>query len=363
MINILTKIITMFNQEPDIAKMSFLSSFFKTPPDGFTDAEYMEYDIVRNGNEAAPVVRNLFTGAVTIAEDAFTNKQIPFPVYSLDSPANIAQLMARMPGENAYLEAKVNWQGRLAHILVRAFAKMTRMIRISIELQAAQVLQNGTLTLTDENGVPTYELDFKPKETHFPEAAVSWDNENADIMADIEALSDIIQADGYVDITTLIFGKKAWAAAYRNTEFREAVKKDNLGMGDLNPNLRSTGAKYMGYINIGAYRYDLLLYNSIYTPWGSTAPVNFVDPKKVIFLPEAEELDFRRIFGGIPTIRVDPVFDPLFGGKIPIGNEYDFRPRVYFDEKKETYIGEVKSRPATIPVSIDRYGCLTAITS
>jgi hypothetical protein len=361
MIQFLTTIIAMFVQEPDIKKMGFLSSFFKTPPDGFTDTEYMEYDIVRSGMEAAPVVRNLSTGAVTIVEDVFTNKQIPYPVYALDSPVNVASLMKRRPGENAYKEEKVNWLGRITRVLVRAFAKMTRMIRTSIEVQAAQVLQKGTLTLTDENGFPTYELDFKPKASHFPEVAVSWDDPDADIFADIENLSDVIQADGYTEITTLIFGKKAWRAAYKNTEFREAVKKDNLGMGALNPQLRGKGAKFMGYIEIGAYLYDMYLYNTIYTPWGETTPVNFVDPDKVIFLPDPEDLDFRRMFGGIPNVKVDPVFDPVFGGKIPIENEYDFRARVYFDEPKDTYVGEVKSRPASIPVSIDRYGCLTAI--
>jgi hypothetical protein len=351
----------MFNQQPDINKMGFLSSFFKTPPDGFTDSDRIEYDIVRSGSEIAPVVRNLSTGAVTLVEDTFTNKWVPFPVYALDSPVNIAQLMARQPGENGYQEQKVNWLGRLSAILVREFTKMTRMIRGAIEEQAAQVLQKGTLTLTDENGIATYELDFKPKATHFPEVTTSWDDEDADILADIESLSDVIQADGYCDVTTLIFGKNAWRAAYRNTDFKESVKKDYLGMGDLNPVLKNKGAKYMGYIHIGAYRYELYLYNAIYTPWGQTQPKNFVDPNKVIFLPDPEELDFRRLFGGIPDVKVDAVFDPIFGGKIPIGNEYDFRGRVYFDNPKNTFIGEIKSRPATIPVSIDRYGCLTAI--
>ena len=359
--NILIMIIAMFNQEPDIKKMGFLSTFFKTPPDGFTDVEFLEYDILRSGMEVAPVVRNLSTGAITIVEDTFTNKHVPFPVIALDTPVNIAKLMDRQPGESAYKDAKVNWLGRLSQILVRQFTRMTRMVRYNIELQAAQVLQKGTLTLTDENGISTYELDFKPKATHFPEAVISWDNDAADILSDIEALSDVIHADGYCDVTTLIFGRKAWTGAYRNNEFREAVKKDNLGMGDLDPRLTDKGGKFMGYIHIGAYRYNLYLYNAIYTPWGQTTPIPYVDPNKVIFLPDVDELDFRRIFGGIPRVKVDAVFDPIFGGKIPIGNEYDFRARVYFDEPKETYVGEVKSRPATIPVSIDRYGCLTAI--
>jgi len=362
--NILTMIIAMFNQEPDIKKMGFLSSFFVTPPDGFTDSEYMEYDIVRSGNEAAPVVRNLSTQAVTVVEEVFTNKNIPFPVYALDSPVHIARLMSRQPGESSYQDAKINWLGRLAKILVRAFARMTRMVRNSIEVQAAQVLQHGTLTLTDENGIPTYELDFKPKASHFPDAAISWDDSTGvDIFSDITALSDTILADGFVDITTLVFGRKAWEAAYNNSEFREAVKKDNLGMGDLDPHLVNKGAKYMGYVHIGAYRYKLYLYNAIYTPWGTNTPIHYVESNKVIFLPNIEDLDLRRIFGGIPDVKVDAVFDPIFGGKIPIGSEYDFKGRVYFDNPKNTYVGEIRSRPASIPVSIDRYGCLTAITN
>lgn len=363
MIKLLTTIIALFNQEPDMSKMGFLSSFFKTPPEGFTDSEFMEYDITRSGMEVAPVVRNLSTGAVTIVEDEFTNKNMPYPVYALDSPVHIAKLMSRQPGESAYIDAKVNWLGRLARILVRQFATMTRMIRFAIELQASQVLQYGTLTLTDENGIPTYELDFKPKASHFPTVTKSWDDEDADILNDIETLSDTIKANGYCDITTLVFGQEAWRAAYKNKEFREAVKKDNLGMGDLNPRLVGKGAKFMGFIHIGAYRYDLYLYNAMYTPWGKKDPVRFVEPKKVIFLPDIDELDFRRMFGGIPDVKIDEVFDPIFGGKIPIGNEYDFRGRVYFDDPKNTYVGEVKSRPASIPVSIDRYGCLTAIAS
>jgi hypothetical protein len=362
MINTLTKVIEMFNQEPDIARLGFLSSFFRTPPDGFTDAVEVEYDVLRSGNESAPTVRDLSTGAVTLVEDKFTNKKISFPVYALESPVNIASLMTRRPGESAYIEDRVNWQARLAQVLVRQFTKMTRMVRNSIEEQAAQVLQTGALTLTDENGSPTFELNFKPKPTHFPVTAVSWDESSAEPLEDIAVLSDAIQADGYVDVTSLIFGDKAWKAFYDNAAVREQLEMDSLNMGGLNPNLRNKGAKYMGYLHIGAYRFDLYLYNASYTSWGETNPKRFINPDKVLFLPEESDLDLRRLFGGIPNVREDSVFDPLFGGKIPVGNEYDFRARIYFDEPRETYVGEVKSRPVSIPVSIDRYGCLTAIT-
>jgi len=150
--NFITRIVQLFNQRHGISKMGFLSSFFKTSSDSFTDAENFEYDITRSGEDVAPVVRNLSTGAVLIAEDEFQSKSIPFPVHALAKPANIAKLMKRQPGENAYAE-KVNWFGKLAKILVDGFAKMTAMIRYSVELQAAQVLQTGKIILTDEKEI------------------------------------------------------------------------------------------------------------------------------------------------------------------------------------------------------------------
>jgi len=47
--NFITRIVQLFNQKPDISKMGFLSSFFKTSSDSFTDAEKFEYDITRSG--------------------------------------------------------------------------------------------------------------------------------------------------------------------------------------------------------------------------------------------------------------------------------------------------------------------------
>ena len=356
--NFIVKIVELFNQKPDISKMGFLSSFFKVTADSFTDAEKFEYDFTRTGEDVAPVVRNLNTGAVLLAEDEFQNKSVPFPVYALAKPANIAQLMKRMPGENAYAE-KVNWFGKLAKILIDGFAKMTTMIRYSVELQAAQVLQTGKITLTDENGKATYELDLKPKASHFPTAAVAWGTSGATVQKDITALADVIRDDGFCDVSNLIFGKNAWEKFIADSSVQTALKQDGLRLGMLNPALKDKGGKYMGYIDIGANRYDLWVYNASYNEFGKTARIKYVDDNKVIFLPDVEDLDFRKMFGGIPTVKVDETFGQLFDGKIQIGNEFDFRPRVWWDDKNEAYIGEIKSRPLCWPFSIDRFGCLT----
>jgi hypothetical protein len=360
-INIFTKVLAMFNSQPDINKMGFLTTFFRVTPESFTDAEFIELDVVRNGEEVAPVVRDLNTGAVMIFDDKFTNHMIPFPVYALIKAASIASLMKRQPGENAYLTQKVDWLGRLARVLVSGFAKMTRMIRRSIELQASQVLQTGTITLTDENGKPVYELDLKPKDSHFPMAAVAWNLPTADPYGDLSAAIEVVRNDGQVDVKNAIFDRLAWNDFIRNGFIQDNIKRDGLGTGAISPALVNKGGTHMGYIFIGSYRIELWTYNGTYNEFGQTATKKFLKDNTVLLLPDPEDLDFRRVFGGIPTVRPDTTFDELFGSKIEIGGEYDFRSRVFWDEKAETYFGEVKSRPICWPVSIDRFACLTTV--
>jgi hypothetical protein len=355
----LTRVLQWFNSQPDINRMGFLSSFFKTSPESFVDVDECEIDIVRSGEEIAPVVQNLNTGAVTIVEDAFTTKKIPFPVYSLEKPVNITELMGRFPGENAYLTDRADWMGRLARPLVSGFAKMTNMIRRSIEVQSAQVLQHGTITLTDEKGRPAWILDLKPKASHFPTVVNDWGMPGADPEDDIAALAETIQADGQVDVLNLVMDNQALKNFLADEKVQRDIKQDGYRLGALNPRLVGKGAKYYGYIHIGSYQFDIWVYNANYNPFGSTEMNKYLEPNTVLFLPDTEDLDFRRLFGGIPMVRPDTSLDQIFGAtKVTIGNEYDFRPRVRYDDKAETYFGEIKSRPLCLPVSIDRYGAL-----
>jgi hypothetical protein len=364
MINILTKVLALFNSQPDINKMGFLSSFFKVTPDSFTDAEYADLDEIYEGEEIAPVVTDLSTGAVTLVEEKFVNMQIPFPVYSMKSPAQIAALMNRQPGESAYVTQKVNWLARLAVILVRKFSRMTKMIRRSMEYQAAQVLQTGDILLTDEKGTQTFKLGLITKISHFPTVTTSWNANGADPLGDIDTLSDVIRDDGLTDVENLIFGKTSWIDFIKNPWVQENMKKDVLAMGALAPQLKDKGGKYMGFIDYGSYRYNLWTYNARYNPFKTKTVSKFIDDNKVIFLPDVMDFDARRLFGGIPTVRADTTFDQLFGAdKVNIGNEYDIRPRVFWSDDNESYIAEIKSRPLMLPISVNRYGCLTTRTS
>ncbi len=360
MINILTKVLALFQSQPDITKMGFLSSFFHVTPESFTDAEKADLDEIFEGEEIAPVVTDLSTGAVSLVADKFTNKQIPFPVYAMKSPTQIAALMNRQPGESAYVTEKINWFSRLAAILVRKFGRMTNMIRRSMEQQASQVLQTGDIILTDEDGNQAFRLGLDPSGSHFPTVTTPWGEAGSDPLGDIDALADTIRDDGLVDVENLIFGKNAWINFLKNDWVRENLKKDALATGELSPQLRDKGGKFMGYIDYAANRFYFWTYNARYNLFKGDEKIKYVDDDKVIFLPNPNDLDFRRLFGGIPTVRANATFDTLFGAdKVNIGGEYDIRPRVFWSEDNEAYIAEIKSRPLMLPISVSRYGCLT----
>jgi len=358
----LVKVLLWFNAQPDINRMGFLSSLFKVTPESFTDATEIELDLVRSGEEVAPVVTNLSTGAVTIVEDAFETAKVPFPVYALDKPVDISELMGRQPNENAYIGDQVDWLGRLAKRLVSGFTKMTGMVKRSVELQASQVLQTGTINLTNENGKVVYKLNLKPKASHFPTVAVSWGDAGSDPIEDIKAVADVCRADGLCDIKNLVMDDDSLENFLKDARVQRDLKMDGLRLGALNPGMVNKGAKYYGYIHVGSNLFDIWVYSATYNPFGSKETKRFLEKNKVLFLPDFEDLDFRRIFGGIPMVRPpeNMAFEQILGaGKVTIDGAYDFKARVYHDQKADTYVGEMKSRPLCLPVSIDRFACLT----
>ncbi|MCL2381348.1 MAG: major capsid protein [Treponema sp.] len=362
----LQQVVKMYEQQPDMKKMGFLTSLFKVGPESFTDVDKISMDMVYGGNDMAPVVRDLGTGAVVVTIDKFGNMEVPFPVYSLETPVNISQLMNRLPGENAFLTSTtrgVNWMGRMARLIKDGTARHLRMIKNSMEYQAAQVLTTGKCTLTDEDGNSINELDYQIPGTHFPASKISWADPKANPIDDLNALDDVIRTAGLCDVTNYVMGKKAWNHFLKNEQVHTNLDKNILNTLEISPQMRDKGAAYLGKLNLDGRIRLFWGYDATYNPWNNRKETEyFLNPNKVIALPSYENMDFRRYFGGIPSIKVDPVFDPLFGNKITVEGEYDFKVRVWFDEEAETYKSRTRSRPLFVPASRLRFGCMTVIT-
>jgi hypothetical protein len=173
-------------------------------------------------------------------------------------------------------------------------------------------------------------------------------------------VADVVRTDGLVDVKNLLMDDKSLENFFLFFRVQRDLKMDGLRLGALNPGMVNKGAKYFGYIHVGSNMFDIWVYSASYNPFGQKTSKKYLEENKVLFLPDFNDLDFRRVFGGIPMVRPDSTLDQIFGAtKVTIDGAYDFKARVYWDEKADTYVGEIKSRPLCLPVSIDRFACLT----
>lgn len=355
----LKKILKMFTDDERMQRRGFFSTFFKTTEEDYTDSEFVEIDIERSDVRVAPVLRDARTGAVIVDADIFTNKKFKPPIMSLGFPVPLYDLMQRMPGEQDTAEVRGNWFGRLVQKIMKTIPKIHRMMKENLELQAAQVMQNGILKLKDDKGELAYELDYRMESSHKPTVSVSWGASGATPLADLEALCDAINDDGKAEPAIAIFGRNAWNHAIDDSKFKDAVKKEGMNLGQLSPGLKNRGGRYMGYIDIGTYRLELWCYNNSYKEFKGDDAVKFMDPDKVIITAAMEDLEFHTVYGGVPTLGMKEPFTGVVPSVVKYDNFMRINNRVWHDEREDTYIAESKCRPLCIPVSIDRFGCLT----
>ncbi len=358
MVDFLKTILKVFTDDVAMNKRGFFTTFFKTTPEDYCRTDEIEIDIERSGAKVSPVITNKKTGAVVISAEDFATKKYKPPIMALAYPVDLYELMERQPGEKEYDKVGA-WFGRLFAKLKKSFLKIHKMFKENIELQAAQILQSGELELQDENGEDGYTLKFPVKTTHFPTVATAWNADGAMPLQDLESLCNIINDDGKSDPAIAVFGQNAWNAAIKNADFKDAVKRDGLNLGALNPAMKNRGGRYMGFVDIGSYRLELWVYNDSYETLTANTKIRFMDKDKVIVSAALEDLDFRLVFGGVPTLGMKEPFTAVIPSEVVYENFMLVHNRVFEDEKGDTYQAESKSRPLCIPVSIDRFGCLT----
>lgn len=355
----LKRVLKMFTDDARMQKRGFFTTFFKTTEEDYTNAEFVEIDIERSGNKVAPVLKDHRTGGVIVDDDIFTEKRFKPPYSCLKQPVPLMDLMQRQPGERDDDATIGSWFARLVAKIKKALSKFHRMFKEQIELQCAQIMQTGIVQLSDENGNIVYDLDFKMKSSHKPTVSVAWSSSNATPLADLEALCEAINDDGKSDPAIAIFGRNAWNNALKNTDFKDAVKKDGMNLGQLEPALKNRGGRYMGYVDIGSFRLELWVYNDSYESFKGSTLKKFMNPDKVIVTAAVEDLDFRIVFGGVPTAGMKEPFAAIVPAEVTYDGFARIHNRVWYDENGDTYTGESKMRALAIPVSIDKFGCLT----
>lgn len=335
----------------------FFSGFFQSPDINFHTSEEVEVDIERQDEDVAIVIQDLSTGARYNADDFFTNKKFKPPVFKEAAAINAFDLIKRETGQNPFQDP--NFQANAIARAYRVFRKLEKKIRRAVELMASQVIQTGTLTLTDNDGNPLYVLDFKPKATHFPTASVAWGTAGADPLKDLEQLGDVIRADGLVDPDTLIFDAESFDLFLSDEKVAARFDNRRYEMGRVTPQMRGQGATYQGSIMIGNYRYEMWTYSGRYKDQVTKVSTPYTQKGKVSMLSSTgTRLDLT--FGAIPMIvapeqRVLPYLPSRISDG---GSGFDLTTNAWVTADGEQLHVSAGTRPLTIPTAIDTFGCL-----
>ncbi len=346
-----------FINDREAPKKRLLSRPFKSREEDYTSADYIEFDMFSARDVIAPTLRDARTGTVVVQPDQWSEKRFRPSYIGLEEPIMLYDLTRRLPGESEEIENNTDWELRALPVADRILRKMHNMIGLQVDVQNAQILQTGKLDLKDDKGNSSFVLDFGAKATHFPTAVSA-----ANICDSIAALCDTVAADGERPLAYLIMSSTAFQTLAADATFQKNVVRDGLGLGSLSPQGRGLGETYYGWAMFGMHRLEIYVYNASYTmPNGTTVP--FLDPKKIIVLPREEDLDFRTVYGGVPSRGMSAPFSDAFPQTITYTDNGEsfirVHNRVYWYEKGDGFVVEAKSRPLSIPVSLERWGCLT----
>lgn len=340
----------------------FLTGMFQTSPRNFYNSEEVELDIKRSGQDLAIVVTDLSTGYRMNSADAYTNKSFKAPVFKEAVPLNSFDLLKRMPGQNPFQDP-----GFRQNVILKMFDAMLGIeekIRRSIELQASQVLQTGTITLSDASGTALYTIDFQPKTTHFPTVTISWGESSDDILGDLKSLAKVIYRDGLQKPDQLIFGEDALEDFLSDDTVIARLDNRRMDLGMIEaPTMRGEGGTYHGRISIGTDKFDIWSYEGFYINPATGSNTPYITADKVIMKSSKARLDAT--FGAIPNIgqllnATNPVRIPELPGRFSnAAGGMDLHTNVWLTPDGEQLYGGIAARPLLIPTAIDTYGCLT----
>lgn len=335
----------------------FLQAFFVMRPENAYNGKKIEIDIQRFEENVAVAIK-AGTESNLNDMDLVTGKEFTPPAYGEAIPCDVNDLLERSVGVDPYTDASNGYMGKLVRKLTQAYTIIVAMITRGVEIQASQILQTGKLVLTGYDGDTRYEIDFKPKATHFPTVSTAWSAAGADPLSDLQALIDVIRTDGKVNANQVIMGAGALRNFLQNDLVKEALDNRRIDIGAIRPRLDGRGASFYGFVWVGAYMIEIWTYPEEFTSAETGLPVKYVDDDKVIVLSDQTRLDYTTARVPLP-LGPDPRVASIMPGRLlNVGANLDMTPNLYCTPNGKQVMAEVESRPLLVPVQIDGFGCI-----
>lgn len=339
----------------------FLQSLFTVKPGGIYSGDKVAIDVRRTGEPVAVAIKKC-TGPNLNDISRFTTKEFEPPSYGEAFPMDVCDLLNRMAGVDPFSAEGISYQAQMTSIMAKGFVEVDAMIQRAVELQASQILQTAKLDLIDKDGATTYELDFKGKASHFPNAGTNWsDTANSKPLDDLFNLAKVIRSDGKINVNAAIMGETALSNFLNNSSVQSALDNRRIDIGEIAPEMSETGATFYGRVWVGTYLLELWAYPETYDHPQTGAPTNYIESDKVVLLRRGERgtrLDKTSARVPLP-LGPDPRVEGLLPGRLSSAERgFDVTPNVYTTANGKQVFGELESRPLLVPVQIDGFGCL-----
>jgi hypothetical protein len=340
----------------------FLSGFFQSPPQNFHNTEKVEIDVIRDEAEIAVVIQDMTVPGRDNAATKYVNKAFTPPIFSEEGTITAYDLIKRAPGVDPFTDP--DYGANATREAFRIFRRLDNKIRRAVELMAAQVLQEGTLTLVDSAGVTLYTLDFLAKATHKATVSTTWatDGTTGDPLGDLASLADVVRRDGKGNPSRLIFGTSALQRFLADADVKARLDNRSMQLGQVAPVTRGQGATFQGWVWIGYYRFEMWTYDGYYKHPQTGTLTPYIDPDNVIMMSDGARLDLT--FGAIPMLRRPEAAAMSFLPPRMSSSErgLDFTTNAWFTPDGRHLKVSAGTRPLTIPTAIDSFARLNVTT-
>lgn len=333
----------------------FLASHFQSPPGNVHQSEEVTIDVQRATAKVAIPVPNIGSDGHLNEKNQWTNKRFLPPVLKEKVTVTAWDQIRRQLGKTEYDTPEFRVQ--VLEQVVAVVPELADKLRRNVELQASQVLQTGILALPDLAGTGTaFDLDYKPKSTHFADAGNDWGGGSETPLADIGGLGTVVRRDGRRRPNRLIFGETAWDDFMADSDVQSHFDNRRMNLGEINPEFMPEDAMYQGTLTYRGAKYEMYTYDADYDAPGSGTATPYVTPDNVIILAAGARRDIT--FGDIPQIA--PPDGRVMGflpQSIPAKGIH-MQMHAWFNNEGTALTVQLMSRPLVVPTAIDTHGCL-----
>lgn len=279
-----------------------------------TDEVLFEY---KDGNKKlAPFVAPR-VGGVTIKRDGYTAQTFAPAYIAPKRTLTIDELKKKRMGEAFYPE--MTPEDRESELILDDSTELDEMISRREEWIAAELLVNAACVMDEKTENPDVTLEkeiiFYDGETNdwIFTPAKDWDDEAADIIADLAAMARYQKAKG-IPATELLCDAAAGTAIINNPKIKAILDIRNINIGSVDPVLMEYGVAKLATLNCEGHQIDILQYVEEYEAENGASTPYLPYGTVVLLAPACGQA----LYGGVTQLEEDKQWHTYGEKRVPL---------------------------------------------